>query len=188
MRRPPERPARGKGRIRGLVHRGSRSDRSPRVTKRQAFADPTACERCGAVFFRKAWRKGRKIDPELLLRAAWGVCPACRQLERGEFYGRVMIQGPQLALLEDAIVRRIENVAQRAEFTQPERRIVEMRRLGDVVEVQTTSQKLAHRVVRELEKAFGGRGHFEWSDRDGRLYATWGTQSATWEPGTQWVR
>lgn len=137
---------------------------------------------------RKAWRRGRQIDPELLLRAAWDICPACRQLERGECYGRVMIQGSQLALLEDAIVRRIENVAQRAEFTQPERRIVEIRRLGDVVEEQTTSQKLAHRVVRELEKAFGGRGRFEWSARDGRLYPTWGTQGATAKPGTQWVR
>lgn len=163
---------------RGVNRRGSRSDRSPRVAKSRVFADPTACERCGAIFFHKAWRMSRRIDPELLPRVAWDVCPACRQLERGEFYGCVILEGPLLALQEQAILRRIDKVAARAEFTQPERRIVEIRRRGDAVEVRTTSQKLAHRIVRELEKAFGGRGHFSWSDRDGRLYGSWRTRAA----------
>jgi hypothetical protein len=41
------------------------------------------------------------------------------------------------------------------------------------MEVLTTSQKLAHRLAHELEKAFGGRTHYAWSDRDGRLVANW---------------
>lgn len=36
-----------------------------------------------------------------------------------------------------------------------------------------TSQKLAHRLVREIEKAFGGRSSYRWSDTDGSLTATW---------------
>lgn len=43
---------------------------------------------------------------------------------------------------------------------------------GDTLEVLTTSQKLAHRIAREVEKAFGGRAHFSWSDDDGSLLAT----------------
>jgi hypothetical protein len=89
----------------------------------------------------------------------------------------VVLEGPLLALQEEAILRRIDRVAARAEFTQPERRIVEIRRRGDSVEVRTTSQKLAHRIVRELEKAFGGRGRLSWSDRGGRLYGTWRTRA-----------
>jgi hypothetical protein len=41
------------------------------------------------------------------------------------------------------------------------------------LEILTTSQKLAHRIARELEKAFGGRARFTWSDREGSLDATW---------------
>jgi hypothetical protein len=41
------------------------------------------------------------------------------------------------------------------------------------LEVLTTSQKLAHRIVRELTKAFRGKAVYEWSDRDGALFATW---------------
>ena len=37
----------------------------------------------------------------------------------------------------------------------------------------TTSQKLAHRVARELEEAYGGRAHYVWSDREGVLDARW---------------
>ncbi len=163
----------GKGTIRILVRRGSRSDRSPLVAKRvPGLADPTACERCGAVFARKAWHRGPGFDLAVLGRATWGICPACQQIARGEFYGLVRIDGSS-GLDEDAILKRVENVAERAGFTQPERRIVEIRREGDSLEVRTTSQKLAHRIACELAKAFGGETRYAWSDRDGRLFATW---------------
>lgn len=162
----------GKGAIHGLNQRGVRSDKSPRVTaKGPTFKEPTVCGRCGAVYFHKAWRRGRRI--ELLRHAAWDVCPACRQIERGEFYGQVVIRGLNISAEEQAILRRVANVAKRAAYTQPERKIVEIHRQGDSIEVRTTSQKLAHRIVHELQKAFGGRGRFEWSHGDGRLLATW---------------
>jgi hypothetical protein len=62
-------------------------------------------------------------------------------------------------------------VERRALITQPERRIVATNWNGKTLEVLTTSQKLAHRIAREVEKAFGGRAHFSWSD-DGTLLAT----------------
>lgn len=40
-------------------------------------------------------------------------------------------------------------------------------------EVLTASQKVAHRIVHELKKAFRGRTSYRWSDRDGSLLATW---------------
>jgi len=33
-----------------------------------------------------------------------------------------------------------------------------------MLEVLTNSQKLAHRIARMIEKAFGGCAHFSWSD------------------------
>ena len=64
----------------------------------------------------------------------------------------------------DAIRSRIANVERRAEFTQPERRIISSKWDGETLEVLTTSQKLAHRIARELQKAFGGRARYTWSD------------------------
>jgi hypothetical protein len=73
---------------------------------------------------------------------------------------------------ESLLRRRIANVAARARATQPERRITSIERRGDVLEVLTTSQKLAHRIVHEVKKLFGGRATYTWSD-DRSLLATW---------------
>jgi len=38
---------------------------------------------------------------------------------------------------------------------------------ADTLEVLTTSQKLAHRIAREVAKAFRGKAGYSWSDDDG---------------------
>jgi hypothetical protein len=160
--------------IRSGNRRGVRDDKSPRVEQRTArLPEPAACERCGATFVRRAWRRGRSVTAALLARAAWTVCPACTQAAHGEYFGRVLISGGFAAEHDAAIRARIANVDARARFTQPERRVIARTRTGDVLEVLTTSQKLAHRIVHELKKAFRGRATYQWSDTDGSLFATW---------------
>jgi hypothetical protein len=101
------------------------------------------CERCGAMFSRRTWRRDHVVSDSLLARATWVVCPACQQTGREEYFGRVLIRAPAAAD-EDVIRRRIQNVAARAVFTQP---------------------GLAHRIAHELKKAFGGRTSYVWSGR-----------------------
>jgi hypothetical protein len=164
----------GKGPIRSRNRRGTRSEKKPPVAvKLSPRTQPTACEGCGAIFARRTWRRDHAVTSALLARAAWSTCPACRQTRRGEGFGRIALHGTYVSAHADAIRRRIENVAARAAFTQPERRIVSIDRNGAGLEVITTSQKLAHRVVHELKKAFGGRASYAWSDRDGSLFARW---------------
>lgn len=86
--------------------------------------------------------------------------------------GRVRIVGPGARAQEALIRRRVENVARTAASTQPERRVVSIDWDDDVLEILTTSQKLAHRLVHELKKVLGGKATYGWSD-DGSLYATW---------------
>ena len=172
------RTGKSKGLIRSLNRRGTRTDKVLPVAAKHPVQDPTVCERCGAVFTRKTWRQGRKVDDALLARAAWAVCPACEQTRSGEYFGRVVIRGAYAAANQAAIRRRIANVASRARFTQPERRVVSAEAdagagFASVLEVLTTSQKLAHRITRELKKTFGGRVSYKWSDSDGALFATW---------------
>lgn len=87
--------------------------------------------------------------------------------------GVVHLRGSYVSAHEEEIRRRLENVAERAAFTQPERRIVSIERDAQGLEIRTTSQELAHRIVHEMKKAFHGRAAYEWSDGDGSLRATW---------------
>jgi NMD protein affecting ribosome stability and mRNA decay len=164
----------GKGKIRSLVRKGTRSDkRPPGALKSPIQTEPAVCTRCNAVYANKVWRRGRELSYRELHRAEKVVCPACTQVRSGQYYGRILVGGEYAEVYEAQIKARIRNVVRRAQFTQPERRLVSVRRAGGALEVRTTSQKLAHRIVREIEKAFGGESTYSWSDRDGKLEATW---------------
>jgi hypothetical protein len=171
-----KRPAtpRGKGLIRSLSRRGTKTQKSPPVARKaRAYRDPSICDACGAIFTARTWRQARRLPAETLARAAYVKCPACEQSVNLEYFGRVLVKGPFTAKNLDAIRARIANVERRARFTQPERRAISQEWDGATLEVLTTSQKLAHRVARELEKAFGGRAKYTWSDDDGSLLTTW---------------
>jgi NMD protein affecting ribosome stability and mRNA decay len=173
MKNPGSRQG-GKQRVRDLVHRRQRSHGRPVMWRPVPPAESTLCVHCGAVYRRKTWRRSiRRAGPALLGQAPRGSCPACRQVEDGRYYGRVLLRGPRVSADPEAIRRRVANVAARARFTQPERRVVSVREEGDTLEVLTTSEKLAHRIVREMEKAFGGRASYAWSHRRRTLLAVW---------------
>jgi NMD protein affecting ribosome stability and mRNA decay len=134
--------------------------------------EPAVCERCGALFSRRVWRRSVTLSHARLAGARWTVCPACTQVAHGVAFGRVRIRGGALQADEALIRRRIDNVAARAAATQPQRRVVSCERQGGTLEVLTTSQKLAHRIVHELRKLLGGTATYRWSE-DRSLTATW---------------
>jgi hypothetical protein len=104
--------------IRSGNRRGVRSDKSPAVARKSPRPrEPAVCRRCGSAFARRTWRTDRALTHDLLGRVSWTVCPACREVGRAEGYGRVVIRGAYAAAHEDAIRRRIRNVAARARFT-----------------------------------------------------------------------
>lgn len=163
-----------KGLIRAMNKKGSRKTKKPPVAiKMPPPPDPSCCERCGALYTKQAWRRAGERSHSLLQRVHWTVCPACKQAEQGEYFGRVVIRGRFAAEHEEEIRKRIRNIEARAQFTQPLRKVVAAERSGDGIEVYTTSQKLAHRIVHELKKLYGGKASYKWSPDDGCLYATW---------------
>lgn len=163
---------------RDVDHRGARTDKSPRVARKSDPGEAIAvCKGCEAVYFRSTWRRGRTLDRAARRRARSMTCPACVQVARGEAYGKLLLRGGYVRAHEVEIRRRIDNVAKRAEFTQPERRVVSIDWNRTTLEVLTTSEKLAHRIGRELTKTFGGRATYVWAERDGSLLATWDRES-----------
>lgn len=163
----------GKSLIRALTRKGVRDKKAAGAeTRTGRLPEPAVCEGCGAVFSRRTWRRNHKVTASLLNQAVWTKCPACEQADSGEYRGRVVIRGTYASDHDEAIRQRIANVDAQAQFTQPERRVVSAERDGAVFEVLTTSQKLAHRIVHELKKAYHGRARYKWSD-DGSLFAVW---------------
>ena len=166
--------ARARVNLTRIPRQKTRQDGSPPVVSHTHIVEqPTMCERCGAVYERKTWRAGERTRRTDLAGVSWTLCPACAQVADEEYFGRVRILTPLTPAREDEVRRRIWNVERRARHTQPERRLVRIDKSREGLEVLTTSQKLAHRIARELEKAFGGKTHFVWTDREGGLDVTW---------------
>jgi len=162
-----------KGLIRALNRRGTKTGKlhaSEVHDGRQR--EPRACDGCGALLSKRTWKVGERVSLALLDGVAWTTCPACRQVDAQVGQGRIVLDGSFVAPNAAALRTRIRHVAAQAAHTQPERRLVAVTRRGETLEVLTTSQKLAHRIVRELQKAFKGRATYAWSD-DGTLFARW---------------
>jgi hypothetical protein len=152
--------------------RAEQSGRPPVARRPLPSGGPLRCERCNAVYENKTWRT-RRASTAVPVGVTWTLCPACSQQAQGEYFGRVSIPAQLPEDMEIAVRRRVWNVERRARHTQPERRLVGMERTRQGLEILTTSQKLAHRIARELEKAFGGRARYAWADRERELDATW---------------
>lgn len=170
--------------VRSLDQRGVRADKSPVVARKHPVRRTAVCRHCGSTYARSTWRCGPRVRDTAQMRVAATTCPACAQVRRGEAYGKVVLRGSYVRAHERVIRSRIRNAAERAVFTQPERRIVSMGWDRESFEVFTTSQKLAHRIGRELAKAFGGRASYAWSDRDGSLLVTWQRENPPSAAGT----
>ena len=162
---------RDKGLDRALNRSGTKSQRGSPAAPRKNPPEGAFCERCGNRFHHRHWSVPE--PRERPARASWTVCPACRLVATHEFYGRVLIRGAEAMRKRDAIRALVENLTARGRVAKPQSRLVSLSQEMDGLEVLTTSQKLAHRIVNALLRAFGGKAHFAWASRDGELTATW---------------
>lgn len=153
--------------------RRTRSHQTPVRPDDLGPAELTLCDGCGAVFAQKTWRRSAvRTNRAVEGGGTWARCPECARGTR-EPKGTVVLTGALVDSKEEELRRRIHNVCERAGFTQPERRLIAVVRDPSGLRVTTTSQELAHRIGREIEKAFGGRTSYSWSDADGHLLARW---------------
>lgn len=161
---------------------GRRPGRQPAIAGRTSVErEPTICERCGAVYRRKTWRAGERARRTSPIGAGWTLCPACRQIPEGEYFGRILVTSPLSSAAEDEVRARIARIESRARHVQPERRLVRIDETPRGLEVLVTSQKLAHRIAGGLADSFGGRVRYRWADREQVL-------DASWDPPARMVR
>jgi hypothetical protein len=157
-------------------HDGGRH-RTPR-----APAGPILCAGCGAVYENKHWTR----SPNARLRAsasgepiAVHVCPGCRRREAGVPHGFLHVDGEFVPPHRDEILRLLRNETSRAAEDNP---------LGQVLDwgddgtggllLTTTTEHLAMRLGRALEKAFDGRVLYGFSHENKLAHVWWHREEA----------
>ena len=161
-----------RGRQRGLDHRGVRTDKSPPVSGDM----PTPSRRCASGAERSMSQDRRRP-----IAAVWGrtsrARSGCRARPAGR-WGRAGAAGTSCCAGRGSPTARTRCGAGSPPWSRG-RDSANRSAAGGGRRGRRRSrghhdpQKLAHRLARELEKAFGGETSYTWSDRDGSLRATW---------------
>jgi len=139
--------------------------------------EPAICKDCGSFYANRRWTTGI---------AAWRdqsvtcqtpnvtICPACQQRRTGEPRGFVYLDGEFVDANLKEIQLLLRNESERAEEDNPLARILNWK-YGEThnLAVSTTTEHLAQRLGRALEKAFGGNTDYDFSHENKLARVSW---------------
>ena len=133
------------------------------------------CQKCRAIYANKRWYFDNGEARTLMAspRTQKLVCPACQKSRDDYPEGIVTLTWSGLREHEAEIRGLISNVEARAMSVNPLERVMKIVRRRKVLEVQTTNDRLAQRIGRELERAYKGKATCRWAHRDMLARVTW---------------
>jgi hypothetical protein len=144
----------------------------------RAPSEPILCAGCGAVYVGRRWSHagaakiraaglaGQPIDVR--------ICPGCRRRNAGLPHGFVHVDGEFVARHRDEILRLLHNEAGRSIEDNPLAQVLEWGDdgMGGLL-VTTTTEHLAIRLGRALERAFDGKLLFGFSHENKLAHVWW---------------
>jgi hypothetical protein len=140
--------------------------------------EPQVCRECRSVYLNRRWRAlevtSGKEKPEFWQAVQITICPACKQQHTHIPQGFVYVYGDFFATHCDEIEQLLRNEAARAADDNPLARIMEWERSDiDTLALATTTELLAKRLGRALEKAFSGKVHYDFSHENKLARVRW---------------
>lgn len=136
---------------------------------KERYHDPSVCEKCGVVYNHGLfeWLDSPPQDAQRI------VCPACRRI--GDHYegGMVVLEGQFLVDHKQEIMNLISNVAEYKTKSRPLERIMEIKDLGDRVEITTTYEHIARRIAEAVHSAYKGELRLQYPEGEKYVRAYW---------------
>ena len=130
---------------------------------------------CHAIYHHKRWY----LEGEVLLskaqkaRVEMVLCPACHKIQDRFPGGIITLKGEFLKTRKDQIIHLVRNEEARAKGINPLERIISIKDQGESVEIQTTNERLAQRIGREIQRAYKGDATYHWSEDDKFVRVGW---------------
>ncbi len=167
------------------------------LKKKEAVGDPYAsthpqtgfaiCPECRSVYHRKRWSlpqadegsgiptssRGEKKSGKPIMTPEWFLCPACQKIRDGYAEGFVSIEWDNWLAHKADIMGLIHNEEQRASHVNPLERIMAIHTRSGGVDIETTTERMAQRIGRELVRAFKGNVQYKWSHKDKLARVQW---------------
>ena len=139
-----------------------------------------SCRGCGAVYYHARWSLDPTEEIRRSVESGNGVrrtyCPACQKIRHHYAQGIVKITRMD-AKEKGEILRLLKNEESRARGKNPLERILAVVNDAGGMRVETTTEKLAQRLGRCLNKARGGKVTYKWSHRNKFARVFWENSS-----------
>ena len=158
-----------------FTHRAAPADK---LRAQHAPPEPIVCAGCGAVYTHKRWSqaasarlRARRAGQPIEVR----ICGACCRKQTGVPHGFLHVDGGFVGTHRDDVVALLKNEAARAAEDNPLAQIVAWHESGHAHDVllTTTTEHLAIRLGRALEKAYDGRALYGFSHENKLAHVWW---------------
>ena len=145
------------------------------------------CPECKSVYYNKRWalphpqgdtimpkspRSMRKSGNPVMMPELF-VCPACQKIRDGYAEGFVSIRWENWLAHKADIIGLIHNEEKRASHVNPLERIMAVHTRSNGIDVETTTERMAQRIGRDLARAFKGKVQYKWSHKDKVARVQW---------------
>lgn len=162
-----------------IVKKKSINSEKDRYLLKTAPSDKAVCKKCGAVYHSKRWSLAKKISAlPATVKKVLVTCPACQKIKEKFAEGYVTLHGTFLKAHKDEILNLVRNKEERAMHFNPLDRIIEIKAKKSLIEITTTTEKLAQRIGQMLKKAFDGEVEYKWSSDVKLARIVWTRESA----------
>jgi len=141
----------------------------------KGLSEPAFCVVCHSVYKHKRWYLETKmLRYQMMVQSAREtICPACRKA-RDRFPGGVIVlTGPFLAENKNPIMHLVRNEEKRAKQVNPLEGIIAIKDFGHTLEIETTNEKFAQRIGKEIKRAFKGEIAYHWTHGDKFVRVEW---------------
>lgn len=126
------------------------------------LSEPTRCPQCGAVYHKGRWSWTASVEAG----ADEQLCCACHRMNDHYPAGEVTISGAFAIQHKDEILRLAHNIEDVEKSEHPMNRIIDIRDLGDEIQLTTTDVHLPRRIGKAIQDAWDGRLDIHF-DKDG---------------------
>ncbi len=144
---------------------------------RGIYKDPTVCSTCGLVYHNKTWKKDDVLKKSILEKGEVNFkdCPACRKIKDNFPLGVVDLTGFYLRdeSHRTEIINLIKHESEKEENSNPLARIIEINSNNSEITIKTTTEGLASRLGKAVQKAHKGELDFKFSDGQKFLRIVW---------------
>lgn len=140
------------------------------------YPDPNICPDCKAIYHNKRWQFDNDLKHDIKLEGGFGKkkCPACRKIEDNYPMGIVFLSGDFIDDHRDDILNTVKSEEERAMEKNPLERIIEIEKQDtNKYRIKTTTDTLAHRIGKILNKSYKGNIEYKFSDEQKILRVLW---------------